>query len=133
MARQGRLEREGLGLNQRWWRRVDGIAAATATVEEMAVGTVLVAIDTLLYLRRGGRRDCRGGGLVDVDLPDLGRVVGAARGELLDVGREKDAGDVLLVGGEVGDGEELGAVEVLNQGPDEDIALQELVLPKGTW
>lgn len=41
-------------------------------------------------------------GLHVLDFPDLGRVVGAAGGELLDIGREKDAGDVLLVCREVG-------------------------------
>lgn len=63
------------------------------------------------------------GGLVDVDLPDLCGVVGRARRQLLDVGREQDARDVLLVRVEVGDGLQLGAVEGLDQGPDEDVAL----------
>ena len=38
------------------------------------------------------------------DLPDLGRVVGRAGRELLDVRREEDAGDILLVGVELGNG-----------------------------
>ena len=41
------------------------------------------------------------GGLDVAHLPDLGRVVGAARRQLLDVGREQDARDVLLVRREV--------------------------------
>lgn len=63
------------------------------------------------------------GGLVEVDLPDLGGVVGRAGRQLLDVRGEEDPRDVLLVGGEVGDGLELGAVEGLDQGPDKDITL----------
>ena len=46
----------------------------------------------------------RRGVRVDVDLPDLGGVVGAAGGELLDVGREQDPGDVFLVCGKLGYG-----------------------------
>lgn len=61
-------------------------------------------------------------------LPDLGGVVGAAGGELLDVRGEEDAGDVFFVGVEVRDGEELGAVEGLDELPDEDIALLRCVL-----
>lgn len=38
-------------------------------------------------------------------LPDLGRVVGAAGGELLDVRRQEDAGYVLVVRAELGDGD----------------------------
>lgn len=64
-----------------------------------------------------------GNGLDVLDLPDFGRVVGAARGELLDVRREEDAGDVLLVGAEVGYGNELGAVVGLEELPDKDVAL----------
>lgn len=63
------------------------------------------------------------GGLVGVHLPDLGGVVGGAGRELLDVGREEDARDALLVGGEVRDGLQFGTVEGLDQGPDEDVAL----------
>ena len=62
-------------------------------------------------------------GLFDVNLPDLGRVVGAAGGELLDVWREEDAGYVFLVRGEVGDRKELCSIEGLDQLPDEDVAL----------
>lgn len=66
----------------------------------------------------------RFGDLVWVNFPDFGRVVGGAGGEFLDVRREQDAGDVFLVGAEVGDGLELGAFEGLDQGPDEDVALE---------
>lgn len=58
-----------------------------------------------------------------LDLPNLGRVVGAARGQLLDVGREQDAGNVLLVGGKVRHGHHAGAVVFLLNLPDEDVAL----------
>lgn len=67
----------------------------------------------------------RAGGLVDVNLPDLGGVVGGARRQLLDVGRQQDARDVLLVRRELCDGLQLGAVEGLDQRPDEDVALWE--------
>lgn len=63
------------------------------------------------------------GGLLDIDLPDLGGVVRGAGGQLLDVGREEDARDVVLVRREVRDGLQLGAIKVLDQGPDEDVAL----------
>lgn len=55
-----------------------------------------------------------GGGLEVGDFPDLGGVIGAAGGKLLDVGGEEDAGDVLIVGAEVGDGDELGALRRLD-------------------
>lgn len=63
------------------------------------------------------------GGLLGVDLPDLGGVVGGAGRELLDVRGQQDARDVLLVRVEVRDGLQLGAVEGLDEGPDEDVAL----------
>ena len=47
------------------------------------------------------------------DLPDFGGVVGAAGGELLDVGGEEDAGYVFFVGVELGDGEDVCAFEAL--------------------
>jgi len=50
-------------------------------------------------------------------------VVGAARGELLDVRREAHARDVLLVGRELRHGEQLGAFERLDELPDENVAL----------
>lgn len=66
----------------------------------------------------------RAGGLVDVDLPDLGGVVGGAGRQLLDIGRQQNARDVLLVRRELRDGLQLGSVEGLDQGPDEDVALR---------
>lgn len=63
-------------------------------------------------------------GLEVPHLPDLGGVVRAARRQLLDVGRQEDAGDVLLVRVEVRHGEELGAVVGLDQFPDEYVALE---------
>ncbi len=61
------------------------------------------------------------------DFPDLGRVVGAARGELLDVGREQDPGDVLLVGRELGQGHRLGALKGLDELPHEYVALEKSI------
>lgn len=63
------------------------------------------------------------GGLLGVDLPDLGGVIGRAGRELLDVGGQQDPRDVLLVRVEMRDGLQLGAVEGLDEGPDEDVAL----------
>ncbi len=55
-------------------------------------------------------------------------MIGAARGELLDVGREEDPGYVFLVCTELSHGHELGALEGLYEGPHEDVALQSLGL-----
>lgn len=57
------------------------------------------------------------------DLPDLGRMISAAGGKLLDVWGQEDSCDVFFMGVEMCNGEELGAVEGLDQLPDEDIAL----------
>jgi hypothetical protein len=57
-------------------------------------------------------------------------MVGAACGQLLDIGREQDTGDVLRVGGEVRHWHELGALEGLDELPDKDIALWRLVLAR---
>lgn len=62
-------------------------------------------------------------GLLGIDLPDLGGVVGRAGRKLLGIRREQDSRDVLFVGVEVGDGLEVGAVKGLDEGPDEDVAL----------
>lgn len=63
-------------------------------------------------------------GLFGIYLPDFGGVVGGAGRELLGVGREQDACDVFFVSIEVGDRLEVGAVKGLDEGPDEDVALQ---------
>lgn len=55
-----------------------------------------------------------GRGFNVLDFPDLGRVICATGRQLLDVWGEKNACDVLLVGAEVGDGDELSAVEALD-------------------
>lgn len=55
--------------------------------------------------------------------PDLGRVVSRACGHLLDIGRQQDACDGLLVGREVGDGDEVRLLDVLDKGPNKDVAL----------
>jgi len=56
------------------------------------------------------------------DFPDLSRVVRGASGEVLDVWREEDTGDVVLVCGEVCDWDEGGLFAVLNEVPDVNIA-----------
>lgn len=66
-----------------------------------------------------------GRGLDVAHLPDLGGVVGAAGRELFDVRGEENARDGLLVRVEVRHGHELGAVEGLDELPDEDVALEE--------
>jgi len=68
----------------------------------------------------GGRR---GGGVGD-DAPYPRVVVGAAGGEVADVGGEEYARDVGGVGGEGADGDEGGDVAVLDQFPDVDVALR---------
>ena len=50
------------------------------------------------------------------DVPDLDRAIGAGGGEVTPIGREGDAGDVLVVGLERG--QDLGAIER----PDEDLS-----------
>lgn len=63
------------------------------------------------------------GGLDVLDLPYLGRVVGAARRQLLDVWGEQDARDALLVRAEMRDWHQLGAVKVLDKVPYKHVAL----------
>lgn len=60
-----------------------------------------------------------------LDLPNLCSVVGAASGQLLDVGREKNTGDALLVCRKVSHGYQLGALKSLDKLPNVDIALRE--------
>lgn len=57
-----------------------------------------------------------------LDFPDLGSVVSGAGSKVLDVGREEDTGDVVLVCGEVCDGDEGSLLAVLDEVPDVDIA-----------
>lgn len=65
-----------------------------------------------------------------LDFPDLGRVICATGRKLLDVGGEEDARDVLLVGGKLGYWQELGAVEGLDELPNENVALTESQHPR---
>lgn len=58
-----------------------------------------------------------------LDFPYLGGAVGAAGGQVLDVGGEEDAGDGAVVGFEVGEGDELGFLAELEEVPDVDVAL----------
>lgn len=62
-------------------------------------------------------------GVEILDFPDLGCVVGATGCEVLDVGGEQDAGDVLAMCFEVSDGHELGLFTVLQEVPDVYTAL----------
>lgn len=108
-----------------------GVVVGAGGDEVGRVGAEGAVPDPALVARQGGLEGERpreaalvqAGGLLDVDLPDLGGVVGGARRQLLDVGRQQDARDVLLVRRELRDGLQLGAVEGLDQGPDEDVAL----------
>lgn len=76
--------------------------------------------------------ECGGGGGCGVgdDGPDSRVVVGAAGGEVADVGGEEHAGDVGCVGGEGAHRDEGGDVAVLDQFPDVDIALR---IARGQW
>lgn len=58
-----------------------------------------------------------------LDFPDLCCMIGAACGQLLYIWREEDSCDIFFMGVEVGDGEELGAVEGLDKLPNEHVAL----------
>lgn len=123
-----------------------GVVVGAGGDEVGRVGAEGAVPDPALVARQGGLEGkgpgeaalVRAGGLLDVDLPDLCGVVGGARRQLLDVGRQQDARDVLLVRRELGDGLQLGAVEGLDQGPDEDVALWGSRLARGggkgrTW
>ena len=57
-------------------------------------------------------------------LPDLGCMVCAACCQLLDVWREEDTSDVLLVSVELRHGEQLGPVVGLHKTPDKYVALR---------
>lgn len=61
-----------------------------------------------------------------LDLPDLGRVVCAARCQLLDVGREENSRNVLFVSAEMRYWEQLRLVIVLAEMPHKHIALAEV-------
>lgn len=50
-------------------------------------------------------------------------MVGAAGGQLLDVGGEQDPGDVFLVSAEVRHGDKLCAIKGLEEVPNKDVAL----------
>jgi len=54
-------------------------------------------------------------------------VISTASRKLLDIRREEDTGDVLVVGFEVGNRDEGGFFSVLDEKPDKDIALFEFV------
>jgi hypothetical protein len=62
-------------------------------------------------------------GLEIFDLPDPGCMIGTTGCEMLDIRGEENSGDILVVGFEVGDGHELSFLAVLEEMPDEDIAL----------
>ena len=118
-----------------------GVVVGAGGDEVGRVGAEGAVPDPALVARQGGLQGegageaalVQAGGLVDVDLPDLCGVVGGAGRQLLDVRRQQDAGDVLLVRRELRDGLQLGAVEGLDQGPDEDVALWGLKSARTEW
>lgn len=75
-------------------------------------------------LEREGLGLVVGPGRAVLDLPNLGSVVGAAGGELLDIRGEEDARDVFFMRGEVRHGDHASSVVFLFNLPDKDIALQ---------
>lgn len=105
-----------------------GIVVGTGRHQVGRIGAERAVPDPALVAREGGLERERlrllvGGRLKVLDLPDAGGVVGAAGCELLDVGREENARDVLLVRIEVGYRKELGSVVGLEQLPHEYVAL----------
>ena len=124
VAGQRRLERERPQLL--CWlllRLLLGLRLAGSRRRVLAVAGAVSPVGLLLPALGGQRRLLLLVRAFEVHLPDLGRVVGAAGGKLLHVGGQQDARDDFLVGGEVRDGEELGAVEGLQELPDEDVTL----------
>lgn len=109
-----------------------GVVVGAGGHEIRAVGAEGAIPDPALVAGQGGLERERfglgvlGRGLDVAYLPDLGGVVGAAGRQLLDVGGEEDAGDGLFVRVEVRYGDELGAVEGLDELPDEYVALGRL-------
>jgi hypothetical protein len=59
-----------------------------------------------------------------LDFPDLGSMVGGASSQVLDVGREEDTGDIVLVCGEVCDWNESSLFAVLDEVPNVDVTLK---------
>lgn len=115
------------------------IVITTCSDEIRAVSTesavpdpALVAVQGSLE-REGGGVAFRGGGQGvaglyvvgrgEVDAPDARGVVRGAGGEVPDVWREEDAGDVGVVGEELADGDDGGQVATHDHFPDVDVAL----------
>lgn len=63
------------------------------------------------------------GGIYINDFPDLGGMVGATSGQFLDVWREENARDALLVSVELGNWQELSSIIGLDKVPDKNVAL----------
>lgn len=109
-----------------------GVVVGAGGHKVRAVGAEGAVPDPALVAGQGGleRERLRLGvfrsGLDVAHLPYLGGVVGAAGRQLLDVGGEEDAGDGFFVRVEVRYGNELGAVEGLDELPDEYVALGRL-------
>jgi len=59
-----------------------------------------------------------------LDFPDFGGMISTASCKMLDIGGEKNAGDVLIVGLEVCDWDQGGFLTMLDKEPDKDITLQ---------
>lgn len=98
-----------LGLRLGGWRR-----GLVLLVLLSAIGRLLV----VEFLDRD-----LGWSVVGIKIPHLGGVVGRAGGQVLDIGRQEDAGEVVLVRLECADGDDTGGFLVLDHAPDVDIAL----------
>lgn len=64
-----------------------------------------------------------GGGIFRVEIPHFGSVVSGAGGQVLDIRRQENAGEVILVGLEGADRNDASGFFILNHTPDIDIAL----------
>lgn len=123
MACKSRLERIGLRCRS---RAIIAVAIVTVVAD---VAVLAQGVPLLLMLRRAigiGDNDGNCSWLDIFYLPDLGGVIGATGSELFHVRREEDAGDVLLVGAEVGHGEKLGTIVGLKELPDKNVSLKQL-------
>lgn len=63
-------------------------------------------------------------GIIEVEVPDFGCVVGRTGCEVLNIWGEKDSGEVVLVGLEGADGHDASDLSILEHAPDVNIALK---------
>lgn len=92
------------------------LVAVQGSLQREGVGVAIRSARKLVL-----RRDVVWG--IRVQRPDAGSVVGRTGGEVADIGREKDAGNVGLVSYELADGDERRDISALNHAPDVDVAL----------